>query len=160
MFDTVSQGAALNELKAATHEGAHPTGTGLSKEDSRIMRQGLIGRMFVCSCLLALVGSAQADTVTAPIRQFGLGTLECVAYSPDGDKILTGGGGGAYLWDVSTGTVLRKFSGHTCGVNSVAFSPDGTKVLTGSYDDTAKLLDANTAGCAGQACFSLLCGRV
>jgi WD40 repeat protein len=97
----------------------------------RLIRSRLSGLVLGLVVLSASVCSA-GTTVTMPIRQFGLGTLQCAAYSPDGQTILTGGGGGAYLWSVATGKVIRTFSGHTASVCSVAFSPDGTKVLTGS----------------------------
>lgn len=68
--------------------------------------------------------------------------VESVAYSPDGSKILTGCfDSNAGLWDVSSGTLIRVFSGHSRGISSVAFSPDGSKVVTGSFDRTATLWD-------------------
>ena len=80
--------------------------------------------------------------------------VRSVSFSPDGTKVLAGSGGwdnvsqswygGAELWDTSTGTFIRTFSGHSWAVASVAFSPDGTNVLAGSYDNTAKLWDAST----------------
>jgi len=88
-------------------------------------------------CLLPKV-SAQTP-VTRARQYFGLGSLWCVAYSPDGRYILTGGFAGAFLWDVETGEVIRRFFGHSLGITSLAFSPDGTKILTGSWDYTAKL---------------------
>jgi len=84
------------------------------------------------------------EVITQPIRTFGMGTLEAVAYSPDGQHIATCGSNGAFLWEVATGHWVRKFMGHTGIVRSVAFSPDGTRLLTGSYDDTAKLWDVAT----------------
>ena len=53
-----------------------------------------------------------------------------VAFSPDGTRIVTGGGvyyetGEVRVWDVRTGTELLELKGHTDVVTSVAFSPDG-----------------------------------
>ena len=95
----------------------------------------LIGIMALQQCRPLMA----EDVVTQPIRTFGLGTLQAVAYSPDGRHFATCGGRGAFVWDIDTGTVIRMFTGHADGVSSVAFSPDGTKVLTGSDDGTAKL---------------------
>ncbi len=75
------------------------------------------------------------------------GAVSSMAFSPDGTRVLTGGGfndNTAKFWDAETVQEIRTFSGHTRGVWSVAFSPDGTRVLPGSQDYTAKLWDAET----------------
>jgi WD40 repeat protein len=73
-----------------------------------------------------------------------------VAFTPDGKRLLSGGGGsttdfGAFgescdrsirLWDVGTGRVLRTFDGHKWRVDSLAVSPDGRHFLSGSIDRT------------------------
>ena len=81
-----------------------------------------------------------------PLMRYGLGTLECAAYSPNPDVpvVATAGGIGVVLWDSNTGKQLRILSAPGHYVLSVAFSLDGSQVLTGSEDQTAKLWDAAT----------------
>ena len=40
----------------------------------------------------------------------------------------------AFLWDVSSGSVVRRFQGHEQRVNSCCFSADGGVFFTASYD--------------------------
>ncbi|HUT25549.1 MAG TPA: WD40 repeat domain-containing protein, partial [Sumerlaeia bacterium] len=89
---------------------------------------------------------AESAVVAVPLMRYGLGMLECAAYSPNPDAplVATGGGIGVVLWDANTGDQVRILSAPGHHVSSVAFSPDGSKLLTGSYDATAKLWDAAT----------------
>src|SRR5262249_50357256 len=80
-----------------------------------------------------------------------------VAFSPDGNTILTGSGhsdplkadeqpgwegkGEAQLWSAHRRERLGKPLAHQGAVWAVAFSPDGKAVLTGSADRTAQLWD-------------------
>ena len=74
--------------------------------------------------------------------------VQSVAFSPDGTRIVTGGGdrkfAEAKVWDARTGAELLDLVGHTSQVLSVAFSPDGTRIVTGSLDGTVKVWDAQT----------------
>lgn len=67
--------------------------------------------------------------------------VESVAFSPDGQSVLTGSDDlTVKLWDLS-GKVKQTFEGHNSYIWSVTFSPDGQSILTGSEDGTAKLWD-------------------
>jgi WD40 repeat protein/serine/threonine protein kinase len=67
------------------------------------------------------------------------------SFRPDGRVLATGhDSGGAYLWDVATGQIRARLSGHQAAVLGVAFSPDGQTLATGSIDDVLQLWDAET----------------
>jgi len=71
--------------------------------------------------------------------------VNSVAFSSDGRQIVSGSDDKTIkLWDASTGSLIRTFSGHTYFVTSVAFSPDGRQIVSGSNEGTIKLWDAST----------------
>ena len=74
------------------------------------------------------------------------GLLNCVAFSPDGKTLASGGQDSEIiLWDIPTAQRrLSLTTQHTGAVYSVAFSPDGKTLATGSQDQTLRLWDANT----------------
>ena len=75
------------------------------------------------------------------------GIVVSVAFSPDGKRIVSGGGllrGELKVWDVGAGEELLTLDGHAGYVSSVAFGPDGERIVSGSSDKTLKLWDAST----------------
>ena len=55
-----------------------------------------------------------------------------------------GGDRQVFLWDVSTGNVIRKFRGHDGAVNSVKYSPNNEIVVSGGYDQALKVWDCRS----------------
>lgn len=65
--------------------------------------------------------------------------VNCVAFSPDGNFIVSGSSDGKVtLWNTK-GSRERTLKGHTGGINYVSFSPDGKYILSASSDTTIKL---------------------
>ena len=87
----------------------------------------------------AVAGHDPADVMIA-----SAGSVDCVAFSPDGTLLAVSRGLSVELVDVASGDTLRVFSGHADGVSGVAFSPDGALLATASDDGTARLWDPTT----------------
>ena len=66
--------------------------------------------------------------------------VEDLAFSPDGENLLSGSADGNLdLWRLTTAERIRRFEGHERSVLSVAFSPDGREIASASSDGSARL---------------------
>lgn len=66
------------------------------------------------------------------------GALETMAFSPDGTMLAAAIGDNVHLWDTTTGTELRVFTGFTGLLDSLAFSSDGTRLAAGGSDSNTE----------------------
>jgi len=91
------------------------------------------------------VQSPQPSGKLGPLVDLKLhgGLLWSTAFLPGTDDVLTVGGSDARLWDVKTGREKMSFSPHGA-VASARFSPKGDLIVTGSWDNSAKIWNAQT----------------
>jgi WD40 repeat protein len=69
--------------------------------------------------------------------------LHCADFSPDGSKLVIGGGDTAVkVFDLSDPEQPEVLEGHTASLTSVAFSPNGKRIVSGSQDRMVRVWDA------------------
>lgn len=86
----------------------------------------------------------------APIREIEARNISpnCTAVSPDEETFATGGHDRVIrVYDLSTGELIQRFTGHQRPVRSVAFNADGNVVVSGSDDMTVRLWHVDTGKC-------------
>ena len=66
----------------------------------------------------------------------------CVAISPDGKRLVSGGNNSdrtVRVWDARTGRELHRYEGHTARLECVTFFADGRRIASASQDGTARI---------------------
>ncbi|CAL3973131.1 hypothetical protein PZA11_005450 [Diplocarpon coronariae] len=84
-----------------------------------------------------LVRYRNFKTFTAPTRL----SFSCLAVDPSGDVVCAGSldSFDIHIWDVRTGQLLDRLSGHEGPVSTLAFAPNGGVVVSGSWDHTVRI---------------------
>jgi WD40 repeat protein len=72
------------------------------------------------------------------------GSVNAVAFSPDGKRAASGDHRAIRLWDLQTGKQLSRTDEHDDRVMALAFSPDGKTLASGSEDRTVRMWDTST----------------
>ena len=79
------------------------------------------------------------------------GSVYSVAFSPDGEMLVSMGFQEIRWWDPHTGQQIGEFiTEYTGGIESVVFSPDGEILASRSGDDTIRLWDPHTGQQIGE----------
>jgi hypothetical protein len=86
------------------------------------------------------VWDAATGAPVTPLLKHGMGLIR-VAFSPDGRRVGTAGGGdyAARVWDAATGESLGPPLRHRGWAYHLAFSPDGRRLATACHDGTARV---------------------
>ena len=85
-------------------------------------------------------------SITVYSGAHGHGVLD-VCIARDNSRFAScGGDRAAFLWDVASGRVVRKFQGHSHRINAVAMNVDSTVLATASYDKSLSLWDLRANG--------------
>jgi WD40 repeat protein/serine/threonine protein kinase/class 3 adenylate cyclase len=135
LYDT----GTFKERCAATCHGA-PFSVEFSSDGRRILTAG------------GAVRTWNVSTLDASVLETGQRLVTCVAFSPDGRIIATGGAENrnlVKLWNVADGKELSTLAGHEGCVQTLAFSPDGAMLASGGQDGLVKLWDSKTGRLLG-----------
>jgi Tol biopolymer transport system component len=77
-----------------------------------------------------------------PLRRLAGG--QTLAWSPDGEMLVTSFGNILNLWNPLSFDILEELVGHDANVESLVFSPNGGKFASGSQDNTVAIWDVES----------------
>uniref|UniRef100_A0A3B3DVN0 PWP2 small subunit processome component n=1 Tax=Oryzias melastigma TaxID=30732 RepID=A0A3B3DVN0_ORYME len=97
---------------------------------------------FGCSMGQLLVWEWQSESYVFK-QQGHFNNMAALAYSPDGQYIVTGGDDGKQVkaWNTSSGLCFVTFTEHTSSVTCVAFTASGFVIVSASLDGTVRAFD-------------------
>jgi WD40 repeat protein len=91
------------------------------------------------------VWDAYSGALVTPLINGHTSDIECVVWSPGGERLASASGKTVRVWDVQTGVLVAgPFCGHSDRVFSISFSPNGEQVVSGSEDTTVRVWDVQT----------------
>jgi hypothetical protein len=94
------------------------------------------------TALRTAVDNARLRLVIPSPQRRHLGAVNSVAFSPDGQWIVSGGADGTIrLWRAADLEPQQLLFGHAGWVLSVGFSPDGRQIVSGGSDSTVRVWD-------------------
>ncbi|CUA78397.1 Transcription initiation factor TFIID subunit 5 [Rhizoctonia solani] len=72
--------------------------------------------------------------------------IRCLAFSPDGTRIVSGTFEGAiWMWDVNSGQLVQGLiTGHGGDIRSIIYTHDGSRIISGSEDQTIRVWDVHS----------------
>ncbi len=78
--------------------------------------------------------------------------VRSLAVSPDESWVVAGGVGGEItLWELSSGSLVRRFEAHSGAVTQIVFGPSGSCFISGSLDGILRIWDRSSGDLLGQA---------
>jgi len=82
----------------------------------------------------------QNDSGIVNLPDLPLGSVKCVAVSPDNKKIAVAASSmRIYIYDIAQKKIVKTYFGHKNAVNHISYSPDGSYFVTSSADSTLKV---------------------
>ena len=85
------------------------------------------------------------DSERECVATFGTTELSCLAFSPDGSELASGGRDGSVrIWNCSDGTEKRTLRGRRLAITSISYSPDGSYLASGDAQGTVKIVETAT----------------